>query len=248
MDQNEFINFVEHKYTKTEKALFLPIEEYIENQFNVSIYKIRNIFNQITNIFEIFLQTNAEKKIIFQNLHNKIKFQNSVQDFIKKIIKENKLQKHFHADVPIVISFFTFEAEALEYCYHSSLTNYNQFQKKYFNPQTMSRIDPMIFYVTYKTKDFMKQAKESGEQKYLRNEYYHFIKQYDRFNMITPDRHLFAFFDYERGLSGRFYYDLYLELLGDNLSEMTRYNLVGREQWELEHPDWDGSFDSLSQL
>ncbi len=218
MNIKEFLRFTTYIYTDEEALVFPKFIEYIEKAYNVSVYKIQFKFNGVTSVFDIFLKTNADRnKICGKN--SKLKFPYStLLNVLKNIIHQNNLDKYFHADL-MVIFISSYEFNALYYCYTTAFESFKLFKAKHFNEHTMQEIAPNMLYIVYKTKDFMEDAKETGEQTYLKKEYYKFIKQYDRFNMITYDRHLLVYFDYVKPgddkFYGRYLNEKYLELLGE---------------------------------
>ena len=112
------------------------------------------------------------------------------------------------------VLYRSFETVAMEACY--SITRKEQHRTiidKCFNPKTMEVIHYPMF-VVYKTKEDMINAKKSGEQANITEEFYKFIKKYDKYGFITREKHLLVHFDYSgHARSSREYSDLYWDML-----------------------------------
>ena len=102
----------------------------------------------------------------------------------------------------------------MEACYSiARKEKYGTITDKYFNPKTMEVIHYPMF-VVYKTKEDMINAEKSGEQANITEEFYKFIKKYDKYGFITREKHLLVHFDYSgHARSSREYSDLYWDML-----------------------------------
>ena len=192
----EFEELIAYRYCAEEEKLYPLISAYFQDKYGVEIQKIRYYSEENTGTFGVWLTTNR----FFQQVYR----QSSMDEWrlhfpadaakVKEIIYQQGLQGYFHIN-NLYISFESFELDALHYCYNTAFQEYKIFKSNYLNPATMERIGPYMF-VVYKTKALMEQAAASGEQKRICKDYYTFIKKYDKYDFITPEKHLLVKFDY----------------------------------------------------
>ena len=109
---------------------------------------------------------------------------------------KHKINKRNHQNKSrLVVYLKSFESLAVNQCYNDSFCEYKEFKERIFNDKTMYKIDNLYLIVLYKNQEFLDEAIASGETEYIREEYYKILKKYDRFNMLSKDKHFFTMFD-----------------------------------------------------
>ncbi len=214
-----FARLVNYQYSESENIIARKIAEYIKGKYSSNIYKCFFSYNgkgEISSI-RIHLKTTADFKRIAYSNNGKTRVLIFPEDIanIKNILNQLSIPNCFdRIEEPYKISYSSFEQEALENCYRSAFTEFKEFKRKHINPETMEECTHGALFVVYKSKELMEQAERNGEQAFLRDEYYKFIKRFDRYNYITPQKHLLVHFDYAgHARSPREYSDMYWDML-----------------------------------
>lgn len=207
LSAKEFIGLLHYQNSSDEKQAAEKITTYIQSNFDAEVYKCvfkYNEFHQVCYVFIYFAKTvqlkRAEEQIDDEGATAKI----------KQIMKECGL---LHNET-VWLLLRSFELEALVDCYRAALPAHRAFAMARLDRSRFRILWPPSMLVRYNTKEDYDAAKESGEMDRFIEEYYQFIKPYDRFNLITREKHLPVRFDYiDRVKTSRYYYDLLWEIL-----------------------------------
>ncbi len=207
LSDKEFIGLLHYQNNANEKEAAAKINSYTHRNFDAEIYKCvfkYNEFHQVCYVFIYFEKTEKLKKV------EKQIDDESVTMKIKQIIKECGLAY----SQTLWLFLRSFELEALVDCYRSALPAHRNFIMEFLDRSRFRVVCPPSMFVRYNTKELYDAAKESGEIERFTEKYYQFIKPYDKFNLITKERHLPVRFDYvDRVKSSRYYFDLLWEVL-----------------------------------
>lgn len=214
-----FARLVNYQHSESETIIAEKITEYIRNKYDADIYKCLFSYNEkeeLCNI-HIYLKNTVDFKRIAYSNNGKTRILVFSEDIvnIKNLLNQLSIPNCFdRIDGPYKIYYSSFEQEALEDCYRSAFTEFKEFKRKHINPETMEECTHSALFVVYKSKELMEQAEQNGEQAFLRDEYYKFIKKFDTYNYITPQKHLLVHFDYVgHARSSREYSDMYWDML-----------------------------------
>lgn len=218
----EFVKLLNYKPNNNETICSKKITSYIEEKYEVKIY--RCIFEydacRMMNYIFVYLNTTEDLNKIPNNLKN-ISFCNASEHF-QNIINESGIE----FKKSLWIMFRSFELEAVCECYRDAFSNYWPFKAQYFNEETMDNIWNTAMFVIYKDENKLKQAVECGETQKMENDYYEYIKEYDKFGFVTKKKNLLIHFDYKRNNRNdtAYYYELYWDILEQK-------NLLLKETW-----------------
>ena len=214
--QEKLQDIVSYEYSKEEKILYPLFSEYLKNKYDLSdIYKFRFYRGDKSGTIGIYIRTEDEIKKFWEKEDRDERRYWFPTDSKKvlEMVHEHALNTFFDVDV-LNLSFECFESDAIQSCYASSFEEFKTFKMKYFNPDTMERILPNAMFVVYKSKELMELAEKNGEQARIREDYYRFIKKYDTFNFVTPEKHFLVHFDYSgHARSDREYFELSWEMM-----------------------------------
>ena len=191
----DILNIVNYQCEPNEQEALQEIESYIKDKYKVSIYKLL-IYDYGDNSyrFHVIVNTN-EERIKIEKINGGTSFPED-ETKVSSILQKHKINKSTNQkDGRLVLSMESFDSLALHACYNNSFYEYKEFRERIFNDKTMHHIDGHNLIVYYKNQEFLDEAIASGETEYLKNEYYKILKKYDRFNMISQDKHFFTMFD-----------------------------------------------------
>ena len=191
----EILNIVNYQCEPNEQEALQEIESYIKDKYKVSIYKLL-IYDYGDNSyrFHVIVNTN-EERIKIEKINGGTSFPED-ETKVSSILQKHKINKSTsQKDGRLVLSMESFDSLALHACYNNSFYEYKKFREEIFNDKTMHYIDGHNLIVYYKNQEYLDQAIASGETEYLKDEYYKILKKYDRFNMISKDKHFFTMFD-----------------------------------------------------
>ena len=191
----DILNIVNYQCEPNEQEALQEIESYIKDKYKVSIYKLL-IYDYGDNSyrFHVIVNTN-EERIKIEKINGGTSFPED-ETKVSSILQKHKINKSTNQkDGRLVLSMESFDSLALHACYNNSFYEYKEFRERIFNDKTMHRIDGHNLIVYYKNQEYLDQAIASGETEYLKDEYYKILKKYDRFNMISKDKHFFTLFD-----------------------------------------------------
>lgn len=191
----DILNIVNYQCEPNEQEALQEIESYIKGKYNVSIYKLL-IYDHGDNSyrFHVIVNTN-EERVKIEKINGGTSFSEDATK-VSSILQKHKINKSTNQkDGSLVLNMESFDSLALHACYNDSFYEYKEFRERIFNDKTMHRIDGHNLIVYYKNQEYLDQAIASGETEYLKDEYYKILKKYDRFNMISKDKHFFTMFD-----------------------------------------------------
>ena len=191
----DILNIVNYQCEPNEQEALQEIESYIKDKYKVSIYKLL-IYDYGDNSyrFHVIVNTN-EERIKIEKINGGTSFPED-ETKVSSILQKHKINKSTsQKDGRLVLSMESFDSLALHACYNNSFYEYKEFRERIFNDKTMHHIDGHNLIVYYKNQEYLDQAIASGETEYLKDEYYKILKKYDRFNMISQDKHFFTMFD-----------------------------------------------------
>lgn len=191
-----YLNIFNYKCEPNEQEALQEIEDYIINKYNVSIYKLV-IYDYGNDAYGFYILVNRNDELIKMEEPNEGRaISLGDENKIYSILRKHKINKRNHQkNERLVIHTFSFESFAVEMSYNDSFYEYKEFRERIFNDKTMHHIDGHNLIVYYKNQECLDEAVANGETEYLKNEYYKILKKYDRFNMISQDKHFFTMFD-----------------------------------------------------
>ena len=203
MIDEEFEELVNYEYNEAEQNAAKGITEFIEGKYGVTVFKI--IFRHgngphfspdrtlPVSLLLVYLKTTADTHKVCYRDESSVYLQfPEDEEAVKKIADAPgmpKLAGNFS------LYYFSFEELALWYCYDKAADLFHASRDKFFNPETMAKMNNWQLEVTYKTKELLEEAQASGETERLRRAYYELVKPFDAFNYISPEN-IFSVFDY----------------------------------------------------
>jgi len=211
-----FAKLVNQKQSQEETIVADVIKTFVKNKYRTDVYACRFFYDEGGELKRTtaYMTTTAGLNSIMFRENKKRQQYNFPEDneSIRNAIIAKGLAIAVNPSYWIVYS--SFEREALEDCYRSAFTEFKEFKRRHINPETMEECTHSALFVVYKSKELMEQAEQNGEQAFLRDEYYKFIKKFDTYNYITPQKHLLVHFDYVgHARSSREYSDMYWDML-----------------------------------
>ena len=219
---DEFIKLLNYKADKNEIICSNKIISYVESKYNVKVYKCVFEYDAYQKMNYIFIYLNTTEGL--NKIPTELKNLNvcDMPTEFQNIIKESDIE----FKESLWIMFRSFELEAVCDCYRNAFSNYWPFKANYFNGETMDNIWNTAMFVIYKDESKLKQAIHSGETQKIQNDYYEYIKEYDRFGFITKNKNLLIHFDYKRNNRDEIHY--FFELYWDILEQK---NILLKESW-----------------
>ncbi|MBQ9792811.1 MAG: hypothetical protein IJW32_03630 [Clostridia bacterium] len=196
---NDLEAVVSYKCLEREQPAIEEIINYMENKFEVNVYKIQLIRKESENINRIliYLKTNKDNAQVREKAE--------MGDFlfcypteaknICEILQKNNLTFSQNLAEGFGLMFCSFEELALRACYCSAFEEYKSFKEQIFNTNTMEKIEAQVLYITYKTKQDLENAQKTGEIELFTNKYFNIIKKYDTYNYVTKEQNLITRFD-----------------------------------------------------
>ena len=211
-----FARLVNYQYSESERIIAEEITKFVKEKYKADVYKCTFFYDENGKLKRntVYMETTLALNSIVFRKNKKRQQYNFPEDneSVRNSISTKELGVEVNPNYWIVYS--SFEKEALEDCYRSAFTEFKEFKRKHINPETMEECTHSALFVVYKSKELMEQAERNGEQAFLRDEYYKFIKRFDRYNYITPQKHLLVHFDYAgHARSPREYSDMYWDML-----------------------------------
>lgn len=211
-----FAKLVTQQYSQDENIVANLIKNFVKKKYGVDVYKCCFFYDEGGKLKRTtaYMKTTAGLNSVRFRRDKKIQQYNFPED--NESIRNAIIAKGLGIEVNLGywIVYSSFEQEALEDCYRSAFPEFKEFKRKHINPETMEECTHSALFVVYKSKELMEQAERNGEQAFLRDEYYKFIKKFDSYNYITPQKHLLVHFDYVgHARSPREYYDMYWDML-----------------------------------
>lgn len=192
----DILNIVNYQCEPNEQEALQEIESYIKEKYKVSIYKLL-LYDHGNDSYRFYVIVNTnEERLKIKKQNGNLLFFHEDESKICSILQKHKINKRSNKkDGCLVLHVKSFESLAVNQCYKDSFHEHKEFKERIFNDKTMYKIDNLYLIVLYKNQEFLDEAIASGETEYLKDEYYKILKKYDRFNMISKDKHFFTMFD-----------------------------------------------------